>query len=134
MNDDDGMMRDEPNYADDNDDEQEQMIYNLTKDMPPLLQLQVEELRDLFAINGDAREVANRRIVELFSPPRVTKELKHMKKLIPGLAMMPGSTFDLSVDENGNRYNFLLAADRRRARARLRRERPWLIVGSLSCM
>ena len=101
--------------------------------MPALLQLQVEELRDLFAINGDSRQVAKRRIVELFSVPRVTKELKHMKKLIPGLAMTPGSTFDLSVDEHGNRYDFLLAADRRRARARLRRERPWLIVGSPPC-
>ena len=47
--------------------------------------------------------------------------------------MQPGSTFDLHCAEHGEQYNFLLAADRRRWRARLRRELPWLLVGSPPC-
>ena len=42
-------------------------------------------------------------------------------------------TFDLHGDADGRRWNLLLAADRREALARIRRQKPYIVIGSPPC-
>ena len=66
-------------------------------------------------------------ISEIYSPPRVTKRAQEM-------GMRPGMAFDLTVnDENGVPWDFAKKERREAARERLRKERPWLLVGSPMC-
>ena len=74
---------------------------------------------------GDARA----KIVELYSPPRITSEAA----TLPWLSLAGGSTFDLRADADGRSWDFRLESDRRKARARIAREKPFLVVGSPPC-
>ena len=56
-----------------------------------------------------------------------------MRRRVPGMALVPGATFDLEEDENLVAYNVLLAADRQRIRERILRDEPYLVVGSPKC-
>ena len=56
-----------------------------------------------------------------------------MRRRVPGMTLVPGATFDLEEDENGVAYDTLQAADRQRIRDRVRRDRPFLVVGSPCC-
>ena len=49
------------------------------------------------------------------------------------MGLVPETTFELSFDEDGNPYDFLLARDRQRARRRLEEEQPFIVVGSPPC-
>ena len=49
------------------------------------------------------------------------------------MSMVGGSTFDLRCDANGVAWDFRKAADRQRAREQIRREEPFLVVGSPPC-
>ena len=74
---------------------------------------------------GDARA----KIVELYCPPRVTSEAA----TLPWLSLAGGPTFDLRADADGRSWDFRLESDRRRARARIAREKPFLVIGSPPC-
>ena len=93
----------------------------------------MDDLLLLYALNGVADEPAARAIAELYSPPRVTAELKEVRKRCPGMGLVPGATFDLQEDEDGVAYDVLRASDRRRIRERVARGRPFLVVGSPPC-
>ena len=75
--------------------------------------------------SGDAAA----KVAELYSPPRVTAELGRL----PYMSLVGGPTFDLRCDANGVTSEFRRAADRRRAREQIKRERPFLVVGSPPC-
>ena len=49
------------------------------------------------------------------------------------MRLVPGATFDLEEDENGEAYDVLRASDRQRIRERVHRDRPFLVVGSPKC-
>ena len=49
------------------------------------------------------------------------------------MTLVGGSTFDLRRDANGVAWDFTKAADRERARRQIRREKPFLVVGSPPC-
>ena len=69
--------------------------------MPPDLRREVKDLLDLYAQNGVSDAAATRAVAELYSPPCVTAELARMRRRVPGMALVPGATFDLQEDENG---------------------------------
>ena len=76
-------------------------LRRLAKTMPPDLRSEVGELLQLYALNGVRDAAAARAVAELYSPPRVTTELARMRRRVPGMALVPGATFDLEEDENG---------------------------------
>ena len=101
--------------------------------MPPDLRREVDHLLLLHALNGVADKPAAKAIAELYSPPRVTAELKAYRRRCPGMGLVPGATFDLCEDEHGVAYDALEASDRQRIRERVRRDKPFLVVGSPPC-
>jgi hypothetical protein len=78
-------------------------------------------------------------VVELFSPPRVTASLPRPSVaralgLAPvGGDLVAGSTFDLTANVDGERWDFSKPTDRKRAWDRIRAEEPFLVVGSPPC-
>ena len=70
-------------------------------------------------------------ISEIYSPPRVTAEVARSKNefLTPGLA------FDITVNDpdDGQPWDFNVRAKREKAREILRKQRPYLIIGSPMC-
>ena len=108
-------------------------LRRLAKTMPPDLRAEVGELLQLYAFNGVRDAAAARAVAELYSPPRVTEELKRMRRRAPGMTLVPGATFDLEEDENGVAYDALVAEDRQRIRERIIRDEPYLVVGSPKC-
>ena len=114
------------------DDDDEEMLNMMLKDAPEQVRQEVEELSDLLAVEGCTLSAIRHAVVELFSVPRVTKELKEMSQRIP-MGLSAGSTFDMCMDENGKKYDFRTARDRKRCWARLEVELPWLVVGCPPC-
>ena len=83
---------------------------------------------------GYARETraACRRIVsEVYSPPRVTAELRRQRR--PHL--VPGFAFDLTtLDPDDNQpWDFTIPAKREKARRMLAAQKPYLLIGSPMC-
>ncbi len=76
---------------------------------------------------GQSPTMPSTRVVELFSPPRVTKALP------AGTRLVAGSTFDLHADVDGTRWDFSKAQDRKLALERIRAEEPFLVIGSPPC-
>ena len=109
------------------------MLEALVARMPPALAMEARGMRNLFIIKGCSPREARQKVAELYSPPRVTRELKTpvTSRACPGLVV--GPTFDLQSDEAGQAYDFRLAADRGRCWGRLRSDRPWLVIGSPPC-
>jgi hypothetical protein len=75
---------------------------------------------------------ASRRIIsEIYSPPRVTELIRrsHMKHILPGFAL------DLTVNDplDGAPWDFRVESKRIRARALVRQQRPYLLIGSPQC-
>ena len=101
--------------------------------MPPKLQQEAADLLILYALNGVPDAPAARAVVELYSPPRVTKELEKLRQRVPGTQLVPGATFDLEEDERGQSYDVLKKEDRARIRERVRRDKPFLVIGSPKC-
>ena len=70
---------------------------------------------------------------EMYSPPRVTKELRasqhNYKHLLPGFA------FDLTANdlEDGLPWDFSRRVKRERARNLIREQRPYMLIGSPAC-
>jgi len=66
-------------------------------------------------------------VAEMYSAPRVTAEAKDM-------GLRPGFAMDLTtVDEEGNPWDFSIKAQRQKARERVEKERPMLLIGSPMC-
>ena len=95
------------------------MLEALVARMPPALAVEAHGMRNLVIINGCSPHDARLKVAELYSPPRVTQELRTpvTGRACPGL--IAGSTFDLQLDEAGQAYDLRLAADRRRCWDRL---------------
>ena len=68
-------------------------------------------------------------LVEVYSPPRVTSKAAQF----PKYGVLPGGAFDLRPGPDGQSWDFDLAADRREARARIDRIRPYVLIGSHPC-
>ena len=70
-------------------------------------------------------------VSEIYSPPRVTDEIRRsrFKHVLPGFA------FDLTVDDpfDGQPWDFSMAEKRERARRLLRQQKPYLLIGSPAC-
>ncbi len=71
-------------------------------------------------------------VAELYSPPRVTTYLAAHISGPPG-DLVAGSTFDLTANADGERWDFSKPSDRKRAFDRIRAEEPYLVVGSPPC-
>ena len=115
----------------DMDSEADPMLEALLATMTSTLAADAKSIRNLFIVSGCTAQDAQRKVVELYSPPRVARALKAAPSRYPGLRS--GSTFDLNEDENGEKYDFMKSEDRQRCRERLRAERPWLVIGSPPC-
>ena len=81
---------------------------------------------------GREKRRANKRIIsEIYSPPRITAELRKRshKYLVAGLAM------DLTVNDpmDDMPWDFSKPEKRERAREKLRSQKPYLLVGSPEC-
>ena len=103
-------------------------LARMARSMPPDLRKEVDDLLLLYALNGVADAVAAKAIAELYSPPRVTAELRKVRRRCPGMGLVPGATFDLAEDEFGVAYDGLKAADRQRIRTRVARGQPFVVV------
>ena len=70
-------------------------------------------------------------ISEVYSPPRITEELKRR----PRPHLLPGFAFDLTVcdPDDGEPWDFTRRDKREKARALLRQRRPFLLIGSPAC-
>ena len=90
---------------------------------------EASKVYELLLVTGVSRGDVAAKVTELFSPPRVTAELGRL----PFMSLVGGSTFDLRRDANGVAWDFRKAADRRRAKEQLRREKPFLVAGSPPC-
>ena len=86
-------------------------------------------LYERLLVSGVSRGDAEAKVVELYSVPRVTSALS----TLPYMGLVGGPTFDLRKDENGQSWDFRLAEHRDRARRRILREKPFLVVGSPPC-
>ena len=71
-----------------------------------------------------------RKVYEIYSPPRVTAAAR----ILPELRCIPGFALDLAtLDENCNSWDFDDPEQRKRAKARVEKERPMLLVGGPMC-
>ena len=68
-------------------------LTRLASSIPPDLRREVDDLLLLYALSGVADEPAARAIAELYSPPRVTAELRELRRRCPGMGLAPGATF-----------------------------------------
>ncbi len=79
----------------------------------------------------ERRQAVGKIVSEIYSPPRITKEIRQGKwrHLIPGFA------FDFTVNdpEDGKPWDFGLASKRERARKLLREQKPYMLIGSPAC-
>eukprot|EP00969_Alexandrium_andersonii_P212813 9397014-Alexandrium_andersonii.AAC.1 len=75
---------------------------------------EARSVRALFAIHGCELREATLKVVELYSPPRATRELKSRSLGRRYPLFGPGATFDLQVNEEGVAYDFLQARGRQR--------------------
>ena len=86
-------------------------------------------LMELLMVHGVEADVAKAKVSELYSPPRVTKELAKTHSM----TLVPGSTFDMIADSSGKTWDFRRAEDRARARKQIAEEKPYLVIGSPPC-
>ena len=79
----------------------------------------------------ERRQAARKLVSEIYSPPRVTAEIRRgrWKHLAPGFAL------DLTVldADDGKPWDFDVAAKREKARRMVREQKPYLLIGSPAC-
>ena len=85
---------------------------------------------ELFLVSGATDEEAQGKLVELYSPPRVTERLRQLK--YKGLSI--GTTFDIRPNRNGDSFDLTKQTDRAKVRAIIRAERPYLVIGCPPCI
>ena len=82
------------------------------------------QILDLLLIAGVSLRDARAKVAELYSPPRVTAALGR----IPHLSLAGGPTFDLRADADGRAWDLRDPDHRRRARAQIAREKPYVVI------
>jgi hypothetical protein len=72
-------------------------------------------------------------VSEMYSPPRVTAELRRSKTRFRHV--FPGFAFDLTVNDpaDGQPWDFSKAVKQDRARQVMREQRPYMLIGSPEC-
>ena len=95
----------------------------------PRMRREAVQIYELMLVSGVSPGDAEAKIIELYSPPRVTALIG----TLPNMSLAGGPTFDLRQDENGASWDFRRREDRQRARARIREERPFVVIGSPPC-
>ena len=80
----------------------------------------------------EQRKAGRRFISEIYSPPRITQELKQGKY---ASIFEPGLALDLTTNnpDTGRPWDFRLESNRRQARELLRVQKPILLIGSPEC-
>ncbi len=79
----------------------------------------------------ETRQAFRGLVSEIYSPPRVTAELRRR----PRRHLLPGFALDLTVldPDDGQPWDFCHREKREKARAMRRRTRPFLLIGSPEC-
>jgi molybdopterin-biosynthesis enzyme MoeA-like protein len=78
------------------------------------------------------RRLGKAMVSEMYSPPRVTAELKRSQHLYRHL--IPGFALDLTVlDEDGVPWDFNSLDKREKARRIVREQKPSMVIGSPAC-
>ena len=79
----------------------------------------------------ETTQAARRLVSEIYSPPRVTQLLHETRHK----HLMPGFAFDITMVDpvDGQPWDFALEHKRRRARAMIREQRPYVLIGSPMC-
>ena len=125
----------DPVELEEDSDDDDAMLNNLMtgsariRAMPKTLATEFTQLYELFLLHGVSPCLAQHKVTELFSPPRVNLQLRSM----PHLGLDCGTTFDLERDAQGVQWNFLRADDRARCRKQIAEEKPFVVIGSPPC-
>ena len=101
----------------------------LPPEVPDAVRAEATTLMELLMVHGVGAEAAKAKVAELYSPPRVTKELRKVRSM----NLAAGSTFDMVADSAGRVWDFRRADDRARARRQISKEQPYLVIGSPPC-
>ena len=72
---------------------------------------------------------------EMYSPPRVTEELRRSRKEKQFQHLIPGFALDLTVNdpEDGQPWDFPKSGNRNKALKMTRRDKPFMVIGSPHC-
>ena len=101
----------------------------LPADTPDAVRAEATSLLEMLLVYGVGAEAAKAKVAELYSPPRVTKELRKVRSM----NLAAGTTFDMVADAAGRKWDFRRAEDRARARRLIAEEQPYLVIGSPPC-
>lgn len=124
-----GAMNEQVEQAEVEENANDDMIGLLTRGMPPDTAKDFVNVYELLLIHGAKVGDAKAKFCELFSPPGVAAAMQWL----PVFNLVTRSTFDLRMDERGCRWNFVLEADRKRARRRIAKEKPYIVIGGPPC-
>ena len=95
----------------------------------PDIHEEANTVRKVLLVCGGDKAMVRAKVIEIYSPPRVTAQARRRMDLnVEG-----GMSFDLKADENGRRWDFTKIEDRARARRRIRHEKPYVVIGSPPC-
>ena len=86
-------------------------------------------LYELFLVHGVEQNVAKQKVVELYSPPRVTEHIKG----ICGQTLQTGSTFDIRPGRDGRGWDLSKQEVRAQVRRKIQAEKPYIVIGSPPC-
>ena len=101
----------------------------LPSEVPEAVRAEATTLMELLMVHGVGAEGAKAKVAELYSPLRVTKELRKVRSM----NLAAGSTFDMVADPAGRAWDVRRADDRARARRQISEEKPYLVFGSPPC-
>ncbi len=79
----------------------------------------------------EARTAGRKLVSEIYSPPRVTKLIEQVRSK----HILPGFAFDITVvdPDDGLPWDFDLESKRSKARAKIREQKPYFLIGSPMC-
>ena len=124
-------MQVEPIHVDDMKEECMMMLKSILRkdrhiELPDKAVVTASGVYEILLLAGLSQEQARDKIVELYSPPRVTQESQ-------ARLGMKGITFDLQADAAGKSWDFRKAEDRARVRRMIEKEKPFIVIGSPPC-
>ena len=110
-------------------DDESDMLGLLQAGMPSDVAKDFINIYELLLIQGASRGIARAKVAELFSPPRITEEIRRL----PNLTIEGGQTYDHFADKNGRSWDFLKVADRKAVRKEIEEQKPFFAIGSPPC-
>ena len=116
-------------FPEDDDSDDMEMLNLIQSGMPEQVAKDYINIYEVLLVQGASKGVAKQKVTELFSPPRVTEEMRR----VPNLMFEGGETYDLFQDKNGKAWDFRKAADRKQVRAEIMEQKPWMVIGSPPC-